>query len=340
MGVETAKLADEGIEPRARPGQFPQHPPAGQRGRKRPQQQRHMGEIAPLSKGADQGIHQQAQRFAARHTGPEKALSHPLEFESISIYLNCIEIDTEAHLRSFSKGHGHGGHHGAAHAGRGEHGHKFHGGPHGGPHRGGRGRPDGEGRSGGRDDTDPHFAGGGRHQGQRGQPKGASHSGHHSHRRGERGQRLGFNGAEAGKRGGRQADARQLAGAALALYEAARALLADQRSADTPCPATRPEAQHAQAPVRLSVCTGRACRARQDSPSLVDDLKRAAAASGQAVEVTTCRCLKMGDEGPVVVASSAPGFSASSGARAERLFVNVRKRDIQDIIQAAGGRAS
>ncbi|WP_238120791.1 MULTISPECIES: (2Fe-2S) ferredoxin domain-containing protein [unclassified Xanthobacter] len=92
--------------------------------------------------------------------------------------------------------------------------------------------------------------------------------------------------------------------------------------------------------MRLSVCTGRACRARQDSPSLVDDLKRAAAASGQAVEVTTCRCLKMCDEGPVVVASSAPGFSASSGAPAERLFVNVRKRDIQDIIQAAGGRAS
>lgn len=91
--------------------------------------------------------------------------------------------------------------------------------------------------------------------------------------------------------------------------------------------------------MRLSVCTGRACRARQDSSSLVDELKRAAAASGQAVDVTSCRCLKMCDEGPVVLAS-APGFSAASGARAERLFVNVRKRDIQDIIQAAGGRAS
>lgn len=121
--------------------------------------------------------------------------------------------------------------------------------------------------------------------------------------------------------------------AALALYEAARELYGDERR-----PAEARAAQpQAQAPVRISVCTGRGCRMRWDSASLVEDLRRAVA-GGRAVTVTTCRCLGMCDEGPIVVAAPADGFAASSGAPAERVFVNVEKRDIQEIIEAAGGR--
>ncbi|MFG1429710.1 (2Fe-2S) ferredoxin domain-containing protein [Xanthobacter sp. V2C-8] len=121
--------------------------------------------------------------------------------------------------------------------------------------------------------------------------------------------------------------------AARALYEAARELYGEERR---PVEA-RATQYEPQAPVRICVCTGRGCRMRWDSASLVEDLRRAAA-RGEAVTVTTCRCLGMCDEGPVVVAAPAEGFAASSGAPAERVFVNVGKRDIQEIIEAAGGR--
>lgn len=100
----------------------------------------------------------------------------------------------------------------------------------------------------------------------------------------------------------------------------------------------RAERPAALVPVQISVCTGRGCRMRWESPSLLEDLSRAAAMSGQAITVTSCRCLNMCDEGPVVVASPARGFATSTGAPAEQLFVNVENRDIEAIIAAVGGR--
>jgi len=87
------------------------------------------------------------------------------------------------------------------------------------------------------------------------------------------------------------------------------------------------------APARVAVCAGRSCQARWDSPSLIEDLRREAAASGQRVEVTACGCLDQCRNGPVVVATPA-------GAGRERAFLRTGSRQASEIIAAVVDRKS
>jgi len=112
--------------------------------------------------------------------------------------------------------------------------------------------------------------------------------------------------------------------AAVALYEAARAFYDEERRAPAG-PQRRPAAP---APVRMSVCTGRSCSRRADTAGLMADLRQAA--GGQAVTVTATPCLKRCDEGPVVV--------AAPGAARERVFANVQRWNVPDIVQAISTR--
>lgn len=120
----------------------------------------------------------------------------------------------------------------------------------------------------------------------------------------------------------------------MSFYEVAREIFGNER----PAAEGGDTAPRVETPAQLRVCTGRDCRARWDSASLVDDLRRAVAADGSAITVTTSGCLKLCEDGPVVLAAPARGFAASTGAPAERLFVNVRKEDMGDIIDAVGDR--
>jgi len=122
--------------------------------------------------------------------------------------------------------------------------------------------------------------------------------------------------------------------AARAFYEAAQALYRDGNRRD----GERTELAEINTTARVSVCMGRACQTRFDSAALFNDLSLAASQTGHAITVDTCRCLNLCDEGPVVVASPAVDFTSSTGTPTERVFVNVEKRDIQDIIDAVKDR--
>lgn len=114
--------------------------------------------------------------------------------------------------------------------------------------------------------------------------------------------------------------------AALALYEAARAFYED-----SPRPRAQPIRRPAtHAPARISVCTGRSCSRRWDSVSPADDLRQAAAANGQAANVAPSPCMKMCEQGPVV--------AVASGTSGEQLFVNMRRREIPNIIKLISSR--
>lgn len=129
--------------------------------------------------------------------------------------------------------------------------------------------------------------------------------------------------------------------AAFALFEAARAFYEESPRARSqparPKPAglqpLRPQpAQRAPAspPARISVCTGRSCSRRWDSLTPADDVRRAAAAAGQAASVSASPCMKMCEQGPIV--------AAASSTAGERVFVNVQRRELTNIINAVSGR--
>lgn len=146
------------------------------------------------------------------------------------------------------------------------------------------------------------------------------------------------------RRGGHDRDHRP--GPADSLYrdgpqfpETARALPDGAGTVPAPDAVIAPAAQPAAhiAAARITVCTGRDCRVCWDSPAFLADLKQAAAASGMAIAVASCGCVDLCAEAPVVIIGPADGATqaTAAGQGAEQVFVNVEKKDIPSLIEAA-----